>query len=116
MIGELPLTTDCPQSFNCQLGETTYQFNLIWNDRSSVWMMDIINPTTQTPIISGLALVLGADLLEDSALGIGALVVVDETGTGTEASVTSLGDTTNVYWISPDVLPIGYPGSTQQAQ
>jgi hypothetical protein len=115
MIQELPLTTDCPQSFNCQLGETTYQVDLIWNERSSVWMMDILNPTTQQPIVSGLALVLGADLLVEFALGIGALVVVDETGTGTEATVTSLGSTTNVYWISPDVLPVGYPGSTQAA-
>jgi hypothetical protein len=115
MIQQLPLTTDCPQSFNCQLGDVTYQFNLIWNDRSSVWMLDILNAATQVPIISGLALVLGADLLEKYALGIGAFVLVDETGTGTEATLTSLGSSTNLYWVSPDELPENYPGSTQAA-
>jgi uncharacterized protein DUF6983 len=112
---QLPLTTDCPQSFKTQLGNTTYQFNLIWNDRSSVWMMDIINPITQAPIVSGIALVLGADLLEPYALEIGALVLVDETGTGSEATLTSLGASVSLYWVSPDELPVGYPGSTQTA-
>lgn len=113
MILTLPLTTDCPQSFITQLGDTNYQFGLRWNDRSSVWTMDISDPATQTPIASGLALVLGADLLLPYALGIGALVVVDETATGTEATLTSLGASVNVYWVSPDALVAGYPGSTQ---
>jgi hypothetical protein len=101
MIAALPLTTDTPQTFTTQLGATTYQFNLYWNDRSNVWLMDLVNPTTQTPIVTGLALVLGADLLAPYSLGIGSLIVIDETGTHTEATVTSLGTTTNVYWIDP---------------
>lgn len=113
MILQLPFTTDCPQTVTCLLGDTNYQFNLIWNERSSVWMLDILNPVTQIAIVSGLALVLGPDLLVRFALGIGGLVVVDETGTATEATLTSLGTTTNVYWVSPDQLPAGYPGSTQ---
>jgi hypothetical protein len=110
---QVPLTTDNPQSLNTQLGDTTYQFNLIWNQRSQIWMMDIVDPIAQEPIASGLALVLGADILKPYALGIGALVVVDETGTGTEATLTSLGASVNVYWVSPDELVAGYPGSTQ---
>lgn len=102
VIIQLPLTTDTPQSFTVQLGTVTYQVNLYWNDRSSVWLMDLFNPTTQAPIVTGLALTLGADLLAPYSLGIGSLMVIDETGTHTEATLTSLGSTTNVYWISAD--------------
>lgn len=105
MIIQLPLTTDTPQTFTIQLGTVTYQVNAYWNDRSGVWLMDILNPTTQVAIATGLALVLGADLLAPYSLGIGSLLVFDETGTHTEATVDSLGTSTNVYWLSPDELP-----------
>lgn len=115
MIAQLPLSTDCPQSFTCQLGNNTYQFDLTWNERSQVWVMNISDPVSQNPIVTGLSLTLGVDLLKAYALGIGALVVWDETGSHTEATVTSLGSSVNVYWISPDALPVGYPGSTATA-
>lgn len=109
MFVKLPLTTDCPQSFTCQLGDTVYQFDLRWNDRSNVWTMDISNPFTQQSLATGVPLVLGGPLIRQYALGIGDFVTWDETGTGTEASLTSLGTTTNVYWISPDEFPSGSP-------
>lgn len=109
MILLLPMTPDNPQSFVTQLGNTNYRFELRWNSRSNVWTMDISNPVTQAPIISGIALVLGADLLAAYALGMGGVVVWDETGTGTEASLSSLGTSTNVYWISPDEFPADSP-------
>lgn len=113
MILKLPLTTDCPQSLIVTLtgaDETfTFQFDLRWNDRSNVWTMDISDPSTQTPIVTGIALVLGGPLIQEYALGIGDFVTWDETGTGTEASLSSLGTTTNVYWISPDEFPATSP-------
>lgn len=109
MIVKLPLTTDCPQSVNCQLGDMLYQFDLRWNDRSNVWTMDISDPIAQQPLATGIPLVLGGPLIRQYALGIGEFVVWDETGTGTEATLTSLGTTTNVYWISPDEFPSGSP-------
>src|ERR1019366_10409821 len=68
---ELPPSTDRPQSFTTQLGSAVYQFDLRWNDRSNVWTMDISDPVSGNPIVSGLAVVLGADPLKPYALGIG---------------------------------------------
>ena len=98
---ELPPSTDRPQSFTTQLGSAVYQFDLRWNDRSNVWTMDISDPVSGNPIVSGLAVVLGADLLKPYALGIGTLIVVDETSTNTEAALDSLGSSVNLYWVSP---------------
>jgi hypothetical protein len=104
MIVQLPLSTDTPQTFSIQLGDSTYQFTLRWNDRSSVWQMDMADATSGDAIVSGIGLVLGTDLLLPYSLGIGGLMVVDETGTHTEATLDSLGSTTNVYWLSSDEL------------
>ena len=97
---ELPPSTDRPQSFTTQLGSAVYQFDLRWNDRSNVWTMDISDPVSGNPIVSGLAVVLGADLLKPYALGIGTLILVDETSTNTEAALDSLGSSVNLYWVS----------------
>jgi hypothetical protein len=105
MIIQLPLSSDPVQTFITQLGSAKYQFDVRWNDRSSLWVLDISDPSSQTPIASGLALVLGADLLLPYSLGIGELIVIDETGTHTPATVDSLGSSVNVYWLSPDELP-----------
>src|SRR5208282_1439881 len=78
---ELPPSTDRPQRFTTQLGSAVYQFDLRWNDRSNVWTMDISDPVSGNPILSGLTVVLGADLMKPYALGIGILIVVDETST-----------------------------------
>jgi hypothetical protein len=63
--------------------------------------MDVSDPVGGNPIVSGLAVVLGADLLKPYALGIGTLIVVDETSTNTEAALDSLGSSVNLYWVSP---------------
>jgi hypothetical protein len=68
----------------------------------------MIDEATQTPLLLGVALVLGTDLLQPHNLSIGYLLVVDETGVGTDAGYDELGTRVNVYWVSPDeTLPEG---------
>ena len=43
----------------------------------------------------------GETIREPYALGIGTLIVVDETSTNTEAALDSLGSSVNLYWVSP---------------
>lgn len=102
MIIKLPLTNDSAQTFTIQLGSKKYQFDVRWNDRSMVWAADIIVEATQQVLLNGLPLVLGCDLFQPYNLGIGRMMVVDETGTGIDAGETDLGTRVNVYWVSAD--------------
>lgn len=102
MILMLPTSNDPAQSFVTQLGSVKYQFDICWNDRAGVWNMDMTIASTQTPILQGVPLLLGADLLADYNLNMGSMIVVDEMGTSTDATVDDLGNRINVYWFSPD--------------
>jgi hypothetical protein len=106
MIIALPLSSDPAQSFITQLGNEKYQFDVRWNDRSGVWTMDLTRDSDQAILLQGIPLVLGCDILSSYTLGIGRMLVVDETGTHTDASYNDLGSRVKVYWFSPDeVLP-----------
>lgn len=102
MILELPVTSDAAQTFVTQLGDVKYQFDVIYNDRSSVWTMTITEFVSQAVIISGLPLVLGQPLLEPYNFGIGELIVVDTSESSRDAGADDMGTRVKVYWLSPD--------------
>lgn len=102
MIAELPLSNDAAQAFTCQLGEVKYYFEARINSRNGVWTLDMYDDATRAPIIQGMALVLGQDLLAPYNFGIGSLVVIDNSAQGKEAGEEDLGARVAVYWVSPD--------------
>lgn len=105
MILELPISSDPAQSFVTQLGDTKFRFEIKFNDRSSVWTMDLIDEVTKEPLLYSIPLVLGLDLLEPYNLGIGHLLVVDESNRGRDAGPGDLGSRVKAYWFSPDEVP-----------
>ncbi|QWA12779.1 hypothetical protein GTU79_08850 [Sodalis ligni] len=60
---EIPLTPD-NQTFGITLAGTAYQMRLIW--RSTLWYLDLMD-STGTPLINGIPLVPGVDLLAQYA-------------------------------------------------
>ncbi|PWT77517.1 MAG: hypothetical protein C5B60_02470 [Chloroflexi bacterium] len=62
MLVEIALVSR-PQTFNITLAGTPYHCRLQWNVPAAVWVLDIADQIG-TPIISGIALVTGCDLLE----------------------------------------------------
>ena len=102
MILTLPMSNDPAQTFICQLGDTKYQFTVRFNDRSGTWSMDIADDVTGDYILTGIALLLGQDLLAPYNLGIGRMLVVDNASTGKDAGVDDLGVRVTVVWFSPD--------------
>ena len=102
MICVLPLTNDPVQQVVTTLGDITYQLYLRWNDRASFWTMDITDYNSQTPLITGMPLLLGCDLWDAFAMNNGSLIVWDESGSGVDASYDDLGSRINVYWFSAD--------------
>jgi hypothetical protein len=59
------------QTFSIELGNLTYTINLVWNVSNETWILDLIT-SNGVPILRGIPLVGGTDLLEPYAyLGIG---------------------------------------------
>lgn len=106
MIIELPLSNDAAQAFTTQLGSTKYDFQVVYNERSGVWMLSMYDNTTKDPILTSLPLVLGQELFAPYNLNIGRMLVVDLSNQNSEATYNDLGDRVKVYWFSDDeVLP-----------
>ncbi|HUH47843.1 MAG TPA: hypothetical protein VLZ54_11865, partial [Arenibacter sp.] len=63
MILELPITSDSAQQFLTQLGNRKFSFEFKFNEVGSVWTMDIMDPLTNLPLLMGLPLLLGTELL-----------------------------------------------------
>lgn len=102
MIVQLPLTSDAAQVFVTQLGNVKYQFDVIYNDRAGVWTMTITDFVSQTVLIAGIAVVLGAPLLALYNLEIGELIVSDTSESSRDAGPDDLGTRVCVYWLSAD--------------
>ncbi|ECL9665853.1 hypothetical protein S350_25725, partial [Salmonella enterica subsp. enterica serovar Derby] len=72
-IQEIPLTAD-NQQFSIILAGITWRIRIIWRDL--YWIMDLQNDRGE-PVISGIPLVTGADLLAQYAyMGLGFKLVV----------------------------------------
>nr|WP_254305189.1 hypothetical protein [Rahnella aceris] len=63
-ISEIPLSPD-NQQFNISLADTTYKMRLLWRDAAG-WVMDM-QDSGGNPMITGIPLVTGVDLLAQYA-------------------------------------------------
>jgi hypothetical protein len=73
----IPFTSDPWQTFSCTLNGTEYGFAANYNDRSGVWSFDLSLKSTETPLVTGVTILLGSDLLAPFGLGIGRMFAVD---------------------------------------
>ena len=73
----IPFTSDNFRSFNCALDGVTYDFSQNYNERNGAWSFDLADHATGLPIISGVPILLGCDLLAPYGLGIGSMFAVD---------------------------------------
>jgi hypothetical protein len=99
---ELPITADAAQSFVTQLGLAKLKFDIQWNDRSNQFSLSLSNDETLQVYVYGQPLVLGQELLEAYNYGIGALLLVDTSKQGSEATLDDFGTRTKLYWFSED--------------
>ncbi|MDC9593502.1 phage baseplate plug family protein [Xenorhabdus sp. IM139775] len=96
-IIEIPLQAE-NQQFDIQLGGVSYRMRLQWRDCAG-WVLDIMHPNSE-PIVMGVSLVFGADILEQhSYLGFnGSLVFVCD-NPQSEAIRDDLGKTNRLYFM-----------------
>lgn len=96
---EIPLTP-VSQQFAIQLAGVQYQLTLIWRDVAG-WVLDIAS-NDRTPIIQGIPLVAGADLLAQYRyLGIGGqLFVMSDPAVLDPPTSANLGIESHLYFLT----------------
>ncbi|MCT4713259.1 hypothetical protein MUA04_24120 [Enterobacteriaceae bacterium H11S18] len=95
---EIPLTQD-NQYFQATLDGINYTLRVIWRDTAG-WIMDIMG-SGGVPVLSGVPLVTGANLLAQyPQLGInGTLMVVTDVGAPDDPTKTNLGTYSHLIFV-----------------
>lgn len=95
---EIPLSPT-PQKFSISLANVLYTLTLKWNPAAGVWVMDIADDS-DTPIVNGIPLVSGSDLLEQYAyLGIDGAMYAETEGSLLPPTYANLGITGHLYFV-----------------
>jgi hypothetical protein len=102
----VPLTPQ-NQLLSISMNGVTYTLIVKWNRFSNSWIL-YIQDDQQNPILSGLPLVTGCDLLEQFAyLGIGGAFVVQSSNDPYEVpDYASLGTVGNLYFLLPTTTTV----------
>lgn len=98
---EIPLSPTAAQ-FDISLANVDYNMRITWNPVANCWILDI-SDTDNVPLVQGIPLITGADLLAQyTYLGIaGGLVVTTDTGIGVP-TYEGLGVSGHLYFVVPD--------------
>lgn len=98
---EIPLTPE-PQAFSIALAGVTYNLRVTWNDPQASWILDIAD-SSGNPLIQGLSLVTGTDLLgQYGYLNIGGQLVVQTDHDPLAApTADNLGINSHLFFIAP---------------
>lgn len=88
------------QTFQITLAGTQYTFTVRWNDANQAWTLDIAD-ANQNPIISGIPIVTGGDLLAPYGyLNFGGKLIAQTTNdTDAVPTLANLGTTGNLFFI-----------------
>lgn len=99
---EIPLAPSQPVDFSITLGTTIYAMSLRWRDADQGgWVLDIYD-VNNNPLVCGIPLVTGLDLLmQYKHLGfIGSLVVLTDGDAYAVPTFDSLGASTRLYFVA----------------
>jgi len=100
-INEIPLSGKS-QSFQVVILNVSYVFTLIWRDAAAEWVLDIAD-ASGIPLVQGLPLVTGCDLLGQYAyLGLGfQLCVATDGDPDAVPTYDNLGTQSHLYVVTP---------------
>lgn len=93
---EIPLSAK-NQKFKIRLNGTTYQFKFVFRKR---WYLDLADPSNQ-PLINGLPLVHGINLLEQYQHVIRGALIMLNSHEDESQSLNDLGSKIKLYWSDP---------------
>lgn len=94
-------TTPTNQIFSVSLANVTYNIRMLWSNIGQYWVVDI-SDANGVPLVQGIPLVAGADLLQQFRyLGIGGALVAQSTvSTNNDPSFTDLGTVSQLYFVT----------------
>lgn len=97
---EIPLSPNA-QTFGILLGGAAYNLTVKWNAQNSAWTLDIAD-NSSNPLVCGIPLITGADLLAQYAyLGIsGSLVCQTDNNPDAVPTYDNLGTTGHLYFVA----------------
>ena len=72
----IPLTSDPSQTFSIDLEGNTYNFRVVYNQRNEMWTFDL-SDVDENPILAGIPILIGPNLLQQFTLDLGSLIVWD---------------------------------------
>jgi hypothetical protein len=98
---EIPLKPT-PQTLAITLAGVQYRLTVRWNWVNDSWVIDI-SDTNSNPLVTGIPMVTGADLLEQFAyLGFGGqLIAQTDNDPSAVPTFTNLGTTGHLYFVTP---------------
>jgi hypothetical protein len=102
-VYEIPVVGSRPTSFPISLAGSLYIWRLYWNVPAQCWIVNIADQSAN-PLISGIPLVTGANLLEQygyTALGRATLFVLSDHQPQAVPDFTNLGTTGHLYYLPP---------------
>lgn len=102
---DIPLKVGMPQTFLVTLAGVDYRFTLQWRDTGPGWIIDILD-INDNPLVCGMSLVTGANLLEqfDYLNFGGELWVMTDGSPAQNPTFSSLGATSHLRFITGGTL------------
>ena len=108
----IPFTSDAWRSFSTVLNGVEYTFDQRFNELNQRWYFDLGLAATGEILVAGVPILIGCDLLEPYALGLGSMLAVDlraaaENGPGgflpasVDAGAEDLGTRVVVVYLAP---------------
>lgn len=99
----IPFTSDPYQGLTVPLGDDRYTFAVRYNEQG-VWTFDLTRESDGVELLTNVSILIGEDLLEPYALGIGGLMAADLTGQMLDAGAEDFSDRVAVAYFSPAEL------------
>lgn len=97
---EIPLTNE-PQTFTINIKNGTYRFTVVYNHVAQCWMVDAHDVLTDQPVVHGIPLITGTDLLGQfqHMVTMGKFVVQSDIDPDEVPTFESLGTRGHLYFV-----------------
>lgn len=99
---EIPLLDKPEQQFNINIDGTTYNVNVKLNTRMNVWFLNLY--VSNQPIVLGVALLSGIDILEQYNLAIKNMFILNMNDQELDPEIENLGTNSRLFIVTDEEL------------